>query len=50
MKTALQSGLPDFEDAIIEAVALENGVEVIATRDAKNFRKSKIMAIEPSQI
>lgn len=50
IQNALESGLPDFEDAVIEAVALESGVELIATRDAKHFRKSKIKAKEPSQI
>lgn len=47
---ALSSALPDFEDAVIEAVALENQVQVIATRDKKHFRKSRIEAKEPAKI
>jgi len=50
IEAALDSSLRDFEDAVIEAVAVKSRAQVIATRDAKHFRKSKIEAREPSQI
>lgn len=50
IKAALDSDLQDFEDAVIEAVAVKSRVQAIATRGAKHFRKSKIEAKEPFQI
>ncbi|MFU8848612.1 MAG: PIN domain-containing protein [Opitutales bacterium] len=50
IKAALGSDLTDFEDAVLEAVAIESKVDLIATRDLKHFRKSKLKATEPSQI
>ena len=47
---ALKSALPDFEDAVIEAVSIESQVDLIATRNLKHFRKSKVEAREPSKI
>jgi predicted RecB family nuclease len=47
---ALESRLADYEDAVIEAMALENKIDVIATRNLKDFRKSEIEAKEPSSI
>lgn len=50
IQAALESHLTDFEDAVIEAVAVNSRAQVIATRDAKHFRKSKIEVKEPSQL
>ena len=47
---ALKSKIPDFEDAVIEAVSVGSGVNVIATRNIKDFKLSKVPAKEPSQI
>jgi predicted RecB family nuclease len=47
---ALERRFTDYEDAVIEAVAVENQIDVIATRNLKDFRKSKIEAKEPSAI
>lgn len=47
---ALESEISDFEDAIIEAVSIESDVELIATRNIGDFKKSKITVKEPSQI
>lgn len=49
-KKALDSKVVDFEDAVIEAVAIASHVDVIATRNLKDFRKSRIQAREPAQI
>ena len=49
-KTALSSEIKDFEDAVIEAVSLGCGIDFIATRNIKDFKKSGVPAKEPSQI
>ena len=49
-KMALDSEIPDFEDAVIEAVSIGNNIELIATRNIGNFKRSKIPAVEPSEI
>ncbi len=49
-KTALSSEIKDFEDAVIEAVSLGSNIDVIATRNIKDFKKSEVPAQEPSQI
>ena len=45
---ALKSEIKDFEDAVIESVAIIEGVDYIATRNLKDFKKSRIDAREPS--
>ena len=50
LKTALDSEISDFEDAVIEAVSIENNIELIATRNIKDFKRSKVQAMEPSNI
>jgi hypothetical protein len=47
---ALNSKMKDFEDAVIEAVALESEIDVIATRNLANFKKSRVPAREPQKI
>lgn len=49
-KAALENEITDFEDAVIEAVSIGSGVDMIATRNIGDFKKSKIPAKEPSQI
>lgn len=49
-KQALKSEITDFEDAVIEAVSDASKVDVIATRNIKDFKFSTISAMEPSQI
>ncbi len=49
-RLALASRVRDFDDAVIEAVSIDNQVDLIATRNTKDFKKSKIPASEPSQI
>lgn len=47
---ALESQIDDFEDAVIEAVSMGCGIDVIVTRNTKDFRRSKIPAKEPIQL
>ena len=47
---ALQSGIKDFEDAVIEAVALRSNADIIATRNVSDFRESRVPAMEPNSI
>ncbi|MCC5834506.1 MAG: PIN domain-containing protein [Opitutales bacterium] len=49
-RDALNSSIVDFEDAVIEAVSIATEVDLIATRNLKDFRKSRIEAKSPSQI
>jgi predicted nucleic acid-binding protein len=47
---ALGSKIKDFEDAVIEAVALRTGSEIIATRNTEDFKGSRVPAREPHSI
>ena len=47
-KNALESKIVDFEDAVIESVALSENLEFIATRNLKDFKKSRVGAKEPA--
>jgi predicted nucleic acid-binding protein len=48
-RDALKSGMGDFEDSVISAMAMENRVDFIATRNIRDFRKSPVPAREPAQ-
>ncbi|MGJ8638803.1 MAG: PIN domain-containing protein [Opitutaceae bacterium] len=50
IKVALESEISDFEDAVVEAVSIGSNIELIATRNIGDFKKSRIEAKEPSQI
>lgn len=50
LETALESKVKDYEDAVIEAVALSSRVDVIATRDLRDFRHSRIPVREPDKV
>lgn len=47
---ALESDVSDFEDAVIESMAIDCKIDVIATRNTSDFLKSKVPAKEPSAI
>ena len=47
---ALGSEIADFEDAVLEAVAMQSKVECIVTRNIRDFRKSRVSAKEPQEI
>lgn len=46
---ALQSSFKDAEDALQHATALSINAEAIITRNAKDFRKSRIPVFKPEQ-
>ena len=50
IEEALGSKIRDFEDAVIEAVALESEADIIATRNLPDFKHSRVPAKEPHQI
>ena len=45
--TALMREMPDFEDAVVDAVAERNGASYILTRKIKDFAGSVVPAILP---
>ena len=47
--SAIQSDFKDFEDAIQEVSARHSGVDIIVTRNSKDFENSKIQVFEPWQ-
>jgi len=48
--SALESKISDFEDAVIEAVAMAEKVELIVSRNTADFKRSRIPAKEPIEI
>jgi len=46
---ALSANMSDFEDAIVAATALRETAEYVITRNIKDFVKSPIPAITPSE-
>lgn len=48
LENAVYSQMEDFEDAVLEAVCLKNGVQTIVTRNVKDFVQSKVEAVNPS--
>ena len=47
--TALMRSMPDFEDAVVDAVAERNGASYILTRNIKDFAGSSVPAITPTE-
>ena len=45
---ALMRTMPDFEDAVVDAVAERNGASYILTRNIKDFTDSVVTAILPA--
>ena len=46
--TALMQAMPDFEDAVVDAVAERSGASYIVTRNIKDFAGSVVPAILPA--
>ena len=46
--TAIMRSMPDFEDAVVDAVAERNGVSYILTHNTKDFIGSVIPALTPT--
>ncbi len=47
--TALMRSMPDFEDAVVDAVAERNGAGCIVTRNIKDFEGSVVPAVTPAE-
>lgn len=47
--TALMSEMPDFEDAVVDAVAERIKADHILTRNTKDFAGSKVPAVTPAE-
>lgn len=50
LRTALNSGLKDYEDAVVEGAAVACGARKIVTRNIKDFKGSLVAAVTPSQL
>jgi hypothetical protein len=48
LKSALASGLSDFEDAVIESAAVACNASNIITGNIKDFRNSAVNAMTPT--
>ena len=50
LKKAAALPIPDFEDALQSACASRVKADFIVTRNLKDFKNSKVMAIKPSEL
>jgi len=48
-RAAHQSGMQDFEDAVIAHTAQRCGVDIIVTRDRRGFTESPVPALSPQE-
>ena len=49
IQTALMRSMPDFEDAVVEAVAERSGACYILTRNIRDFVGSSVPAVTPAE-
>ena len=49
IQTALMRSMPDFEDAVVEAVAERSGASYILTRNIRDFAGSSVPAVTPAE-
>jgi len=47
IELAIASDFTDFEDAVQYNTALENGIEILLTRNLKDYRKASIQVMNP---
>ena len=50
LRRALDSGMPDYEDAVLQESARLIAAQAIVTRDKKGFRKSVIPPFDPGEM
>ena len=50
IEEALRSRISDFEDAVVEQAARLAGVDIIVTRNTKDFRKSDVKTLDPEEL
>jgi len=49
LENALESGIGDYEDAVIHQSAVQSNLDIILTRNQKDFKKSEIPAYNPTE-
>ncbi len=47
LRSALNSKIKDFEDAVIEVSSLQNDIDCIISRNKEDFAKSRVCCLEP---
>ncbi|MBF0198233.1 MAG: PIN domain-containing protein [Planctomycetes bacterium] len=47
LESSLHVGFSDYEDAVIHQAALQDGVEIIVTRNPKDFKKARLKVLTP---
>ena len=50
LETALAGQLPDFEDAVLLAAAYHAGIDVLVSRNAKDFKNKLLPVHSPEQL
>lgn len=50
LEQALDSKIPDYEDAVLEQSARLISADIITTRNLKDFKKSSIPAMDPPEL
>ncbi len=50
IQTGADADMRDFEDAVQAAVANSNGIDMIVTRNLRDFRQSPIPAVKPDEL
>ena len=49
LKSALNSPINDYEDAVIEVTGLKNDIDYIITRNINDFHDSRIVSLSPEE-
>lgn len=49
IQAALSSDISDFEDAVVHAVAVRIGADLIMTRNTKDYTQASVPAMEPAK-
>jgi len=49
IETAIESGMPDFEDAVQAAAAQDFGIDIVVTRDKAGFGNSSLHVYLPEE-
>ena len=50
LESALRTHFSDFEDAVLHEAAFHAGVEVVVTRNVKDFKKSRITVYDSAEL
>ena len=49
LRDALHSRIRDYEDAVVESSCLRNEIELIVSRNLRDFRQSRVKAVSPKE-